>query len=408
MNQTNLKITYKPIKIRDLVKGYVNETETDIESGVYAFDGKLCIRPEYQRSFVYNAKEESLVIDTILKGRPINIFYWEDNHDGTYNCMDGQQRFISICKFANHDSSYIGDAIEGCTRIYIDRLQRIDPEAYEAFMDYELMVYVCDGPHSEILRWFKTINIAGKPLTEQEMRNTSYPGEWLTDAKRHFSKANPDSTAKCPAEKIGGAFTNKNANRQELLEQVLLWITDPTEDEDEEEAICNYMEEHSHDKDASELWDYFQNVIEWAKDIFPTITKFTGFKSTNWGHLYNLYSENEYDAEEMCMILNKLIAAKANGELISVTGKNMVEYCFSRDESLFKHRLFNENQKLALYNKQDFRCADCGKHYELEQLHAHHIKSWWDGGRTDTDNGVLLCPTCHMRRHNGQNILKVA
>lgn len=388
-----MEIKRVSIKIVDLCDGYKNDSEEDIERGVYAYHGKLCVRPAFQRMFVYDKKQENAVIDTALKGFPLNIMYWVDNGDGTYDCLDGQQRTISLCNFVDGISSFQAPWLKDNARIYIHTLKRIDPDLYAKFMNYELEVYICRGTKAEQMEWFKTINIAGEELYPQELRNASYVSRWLTDAKRYFSKANASSTAKCPAERLGGQYTNKNANRQEILEQVISWRIGSKEDVD----ICNYMEAHINDKDASDLWNYFNNVINWITTVFyETYDK--GMATVNWGKLYNDYHTEDFDADEISEKFNELIMYKATKEL-DISVAKICEYCITRDETLLKHREFNEAQKTTMYNQQRGICPDCGKHYLKAEMHAHHIVPWYNGGVTELANGVMLCEECHRQRH---------
>ena len=388
-----MEIKRVSIKIVDLCDGYKNDSEEDIERGVYAYHGKLCVRPAFQRMFVYDKKQENAVLDTALKGFPLNIMYWVDNGDGTYDCLDGQQRTISLCNFVDGISSFQAPWLKDNARIYIHTLKRIDPDLYAKFMNYELEVYICHGTKAEQMEWFKTINIAGEELYPQELRNASYVSRWLTDAKRYFSKANASSTAKCPAERLGGQYTNKNANRQEILEQVISWRIGSKEDVD----ICNYMEAHINDKDASDLWNYFNNVINWITTVFyETYDK--GMATVNWGKLYNDYHTEDFDADEISEKFNELMMYKATKEL-DISVAKICEYCITRDETLLKHREFNEAQKTTMYNQQRGICPDCGKHYLKAEMHAHHIVPWYNGGVTELANGVMLCEECHRQRH---------
>lgn len=392
-----MKITKTSITIRELAEGYENDTDSDIEKGVYAFNGKLCVRPAFQRSFVYDKDQENAVIDTALKGFPLNIMYWVDNGDGTYDCLDGQQRTISLCNFVDGRTSFTGKWFQDGRRTNRTQMKRIDPELYEKFLNYPLEIYICKGTKKEQLEWFRVINIAGERLYPQELRNASFASPWLTDAKRHFSRANASSTAKSSAEEIGGAYTNKNANRQEILEQVISWRIGDKSDE----AICTYMEDHMHDTDASDLWEYFNNVIEWVKEIFPFGEKEEidkGFKTVQWGFLYNNYKDNEFDPDEMVNTFNELIGGKATKEL-DVSVAKICEYCITRNENLLKQRAFNDYQRSKLYNDQKGICPDCGKHFLKDKMHAHHIVPWYNGGRTELDNGVMLCEECHRQRH---------
>ena len=388
-----MEIKKVSVTIRDLCEGYINESETQIENAVMAYGGKLCVRPAFQRSFVYDKKQENAVIDTALKGFPLNIMYWVDNGDGTYDCLDGQQRTISLCNFVDGISSFEAPWFNNGKKNYIHTIQRINPEMYERFMNYELEIYICKGEKAERMDWFRTINIAGEELYPQELRNANYVSKWLTDAKRYFSKANNSATAKCPAERLGDKYTNKDANRQEILAQVISWKINSTEDAD----ICQYMEDHINDPDASDLWNYFNEVINWINEVFPG-TYDKGMASVNWGYLYNNFSDEDLDPDEISNKFDELIDFKASKEL-DVSVAKIVEYCITRDESLLKHRKFSEVQRTSLYNKQKGICPDCGQHYLKADMHAHHIIPWYNGGLTEINNGVMLCKECHTQRH---------
>jgi hypothetical protein len=394
-----MEITKTYITIRDLCEGYINDSETKIEDAVMAYNGKLCVRPAFQRAFVYDKKQEGAVINTTIKGFPLNIMYWVDNGDGTYDCLDGQQRTISLCNFVDGISSFVdpwfnaNHAVPSTFRLSINSLKRVDPDLYERFMNYELEVYICKGEKAERMEWFRTINIAGEELYPQELRNANYVSAWLTDAKRYFSKASTSSTASCPAERIGKAYTNKNANRQEILEQVIGWAAGSNDDT----AICQYMEDHINDADASELWAYFNNIIDWVKELFPGECV-KGMSSVNWGALYNLHGEDDLDPDEINEKLSELIARKEANEL-DVSMAKIIEYCITRDEKLLKHRQFNDVQRTTLYNRQKGICPDCGQYFSKADMHAHHIIPWYGGGRTELENGVMLCKKCHTSRH---------
>ena len=168
-----MKIELHEIKIRDVVNGYVDSQE----NGVVGYGGKLNIRPAFQREFVYKEKQRNAVIETVVKGFPLNVMYWVEDENGNYELLDGQQRTISICQYVNGDFSLNSRAFHNLTETEKNQI-----------LDYPLMIYICNGNDKEKLDWFKIINIAGVQLKEQELRNAIYTGEWLSDAKRYFSK----------------------------------------------------------------------------------------------------------------------------------------------------------------------------------------------------------------------------
>src|ERR1035437_7039186 len=199
-----MKIELEEITVREVSEGYIN----DEEEGVVGYGGKLNIRPKYQREFVYKDKQRDAVIETVIKKFPLNVMYWVKNEDGTYEVMDGQQRTISICEYIAGNFSI--------NHLYFHNLQT---DEREQILDYNLMVYFCEGTDKEKLDWFKTINIAGEKLYDQALRNAIYTGTWLTDAKRHFSKTN------CAAHGLASDYLKGSAIRQDYLETAIGWIS---------------------------------------------------------------------------------------------------------------------------------------------------------------------------------------
>ena len=264
-----MKIELREITVRELTQDY----EDNEENGVIGFNGKLDIRPPYQREFIYKDKQRDAVINTITKKFPLNIMYWAVRVDGNYEVIDGQQRTISVCQYVNGDFAYMFK--------YFHNLQE---DEKEEILNYKLMVYVCSGTDSEKLEWFKTINIAGEKLTEQELRNAVYSGSWVTDAKRYFSKNS------CVAYQIGSDYLNGSPIRQDYFETAIKWISKGN--------IEVYMSNHQHDPNALALWQYFQSVITWVQGTF--IKKRTKFmKGVDWGDLYNEYKDKVFDTKEI-------------------------------------------------------------------------------------------------------------
>ncbi|MBK7099834.1 MAG: DUF262 domain-containing protein [Sphingobacteriales bacterium] len=269
-----MKIELKEITVRELTNGY----QDNEENGVVGFGGKLDIRPPYQREFVYGDKERQAVIDTVTKNFPLNVMYWAVREDGNYEVIDGQQRTISICQYVNSEFSVNGLAFHNLTN-----------DKQEQIYNYKLMVYFCSGTDSEKLSWFETINIAGKELTKQELRNAVYSGIWVSDAKRYFSKNSRP--------KVGDDYLSGSANRQEFLETAISWISNG--------QIEKYMSDHQHDPTAIELWNYFQAVISWTKATFPKYRK--EMKGIAWGILYNEFKNQKLDPKKLEEEITKLM-----------------------------------------------------------------------------------------------------
>lgn len=361
------------VTVGELVEGY-NDSE---EEGVVAYGGRLNVRPKYQREFIYKNKERDEVIRTVWKNYPLNVMYWAKNDDGTYEIIDGQQRTISLCSYVAHNFSVDGK--------YIDWQDEgvLDPKV----MNYDkLMIYVCEGDYDEKLDWFQVINIAGVKLSDQELRNATFTGTWLTDAKRHFSKKN------CAAYGLSDGYVNCKVNRQELLELALKWITGSNDDKD----IRQYMADHQHDKNANELWLYFQSVFAWVKTIFPKYRK--EMKGLPWGLLYNEHGQKGIDTKAINEEIDRLMADSEVTEK-----KGIYAYVLDRKEKHLNLRAFDDDVKRTVYERQKGLCADknCpnhGKHFEIEEMEADHITPWHLGGKTTIENCQLLCRECNRRK----------
>lgn len=263
-----MKIELKEITVRELTNGY----EDNEESGVVGYNGKLDIRPPYQREFIYKDRQRDAVINTITKDFPLNVMYWAVREDGGFEVIDGQQRTISICQFVEGDYAY--------NQRYFHNLKNNEQDQ---ILDYKIMMYLCSGTDSEKLEWFKTINIAGEKLTEQELRNAVYSGSWVADAKRYFSKNN------CAAYGLGGDYLNGTAIRQDYFETTIRWISN--------DNIERYMAENQHEPNANEIWLYFQGVINWVKTVFPKYRR--EMKGVDWGVLYNEFKYGKFDSKKL-------------------------------------------------------------------------------------------------------------
>ncbi len=357
-----MKIELHEITVRELSKNY----QDNAENGVIGYDGRLDIRPPYQREFIYKDKQRDAVIRTVTKEFPLNVMYWAVREDGNYEVIDGQQRTISICQYLNSDFAY--------ENRYFHNLQDDEKEQIE---NYKLMIYICSGTDSEKLEWFRTINIAGEKLTDQELRNAVYSGSWVTDAKRYFSKSG------CAAFQIANDYLNGSANRQEYLETAIDWISD--------NDIEEYMSIHQHDPNANALWIYFQAVITWVNTNFTTKRKF--MKGVDWGELYNKYKDKIYNTKTIEQETAKLI----NDD--DVTKKSGIyPYILTRDEKYLSIRAFSDAVKQKVYESQNGICVKCRKHFDINEMEADHIKPWHEGGKTIEDNCQLLCKDDNRRK----------
>lgn len=356
-----MEITPVEITVADLALGY----RDDNEGGVFGYSDRLDIRPPYQREFVYKDDKRNAVIDTVFKGFPLNVMYWATRDDGTFEVIDGQQRTISICQYVK--KKFAVTPPYGDKPLYF---QNLTEDQRQKLLDYKLTIYQCDGTESEKLDWFKTINIAGERLTEQELRNAVYSGPWVTDAKRYFSKING------PAYGVGGAYLDGEYDRQKILETVIRWISN--------DQINDYMGQNSKKPDAKPLWEYFQSVISWVQQTFPKYRK--DMKGLDWGGFHREYGQFVLDPAKLEA---EVAALMANPEIESKKG--IYAYVLTRKEKHLNLRTFRNEDKTTMYERQKGICPICKQHFAIDEMEADHITPWHKGGKTDIANGQMLC-----------------
>lgn len=372
-----MKIELHKIKVREVAEKY----KDDAEGGVVGYNGKLNIRPKYQREFVYNATQRDAVLATIRRGFPLNVMYWAVNEDGTYEVLDGQQRTISFCQY-----------VAGAFSVLIDGLpmamQNLTQPQKDQILNYELMVYVCEGNDQDKLDWFKTINIAGAELTAQELRNAVYTGPWLSHAKSIFSKTGGAAYG------LSSKYVTGAPIRQELLEKALKWKSGG--------HIEEYMSAHQLDQNANELWTYFQNVIWWVQQTFTTYRK--EMKSVEWGPLYDKYKDKKLDT---AALESRTAALLQDSEVTRQSG--IYTYLLTGDERHLSIRKFEDREKRTAYERQKKKCAngthcrtpgnsDGKRDFEIDEMHGDHITPWSKGGKTLAENCQMLCIPCNREK----------
>lgn len=363
------------VTVGEITKGFINNEEL----GVRGYNGLLDIRPPYQREFIYSEAEQCAVINTVLHDYPLNVMYWvkrSEDAECPYEVMDGQQRTLSLCLY-----------VAGMFAYEFKNFFNQTPDIQKKILDYKLTVYVCEGKESEKLEWFKTINIAGKPLNEQEIRNAVYAGPFVSDAKHHFSKNN------CGAYRLGKDLVNGSPIRQDFFKKALEWIAEHETRNGKQQTAVGYMAVHQHDKNAIPLWTYYQNVLHWAISTF-NMKKFKSImKGLDWASFYDKYHEESLDIKAMEAKISELLGddeiQKSNG---------IIPYVLTGDERYLDLRTFKDKVKLAVWEKQNHKCAICGKEFDFEFMEGDHIKPWREGGRTDIGNCQMLCRPCNRKK----------
>jgi len=365
-----MKIEEKKIPVREVFEGYVDSAEL----GVRGYGGRLNIRPAFQREFVYKPAQRDEVIRTVRNGFPLNVMYWVRNSGGGFEMLDGQQRTLSICQYVNGDFS-------------IDHrfFHNLTEKEQKDILDYPLTIYICEGDEREKLKWFEVVNTAGEQLNEQERINAQYTGTWLHEAKKYFSKSG------CAAAAIGDRYLTGSPIRQDYLKTALAWIAD----RDGIDAL-DYMSAHQHDPDAEELWNYFENVVEWVKATF-TVYRGKLMKGLPWGIYFNKHGKTNQDANALEARIAQLLRDDEDVEDIT-NQRGIYEYLLDGNERHLSIRQFSDKMKRTAYERQKGICAICGKRFEFEQMHGDHVNPWSKGGHTVAENCQMLCAECNVRK----------
>ena len=380
------------ITVKEICDGFVY---SELEGkGLFGLSGKLTIQPEYQRNYIYaseGGKREVAVIESILKGYPIGLIYFNKVDDNNFEVLDGQQRITSIGRFVTNKFAIKDD--NGNEQLFggfaLDKKNKI--------LNTKLLIYECEGTESEIKEWFKTINIAGVPLNSQELLNAVYSGPFVTLGKEEFSNSKNANIQKW------SAYISGSANRQDFLERALQWVSKGN--------VSEYMSRHRFDNNITELKDYFNSVIDWVSTVFTDVE--SEMKGLEWGRLYETYRKKPYNSKTVSDEVKKLYA-----DPYVKSRKGIFEYILggSIDTKLLEVRVFDDATKKSVYAKQTAEavkksvsnCSLCAighdsnktKIWKLTEMDADHVTAWSKGGETDIKNCEMLCKTHNRAKGN--------
>ena len=388
-----MKTTLKTdITVKDICQGFVY---SELEGkGLFGLSGKLTIQPEYQRNYIYasdGGKREIAVIESILKGYPIGLIYFNKVGDNDFEVLDGQQRITSIGRFVT-DKFAIKD--ENSMEQYFGGIAA-DKQA--KILETKLLIYECEGTESEIKEWFKTINIAGVPLNDQELLNAVYSGPFVTLGKAEFSNTQNANIQKW------SAYISGSANRQDFLERALDWVS--------KGSIGDYMSRHRNEDNITELKTYFNTVVDWVSNVFVDVE--SEMRGLEWGRLYEEYHNTSYDPAKVSKEVQNLY-----GDPYIKNRKGIFEYILggSVDKKLLNVRVFDDATKKKVYEEQteqanskgESNCPLCAighdanenKIWKLKEMDADHVTAWSKGGATRIENCQMLCKTHNRAKGN--------
>lgn len=379
--------------VADVCKGFVyNELEG---KGLFGLDGKLTIQPEYQRHYIYNdGKKDVAVIESLLSGYPLGLIYFNRANDGKYEVLDGQQRITSIGRFVTGKF-----AIEDSNG-NVQYFSGLPAEQQQLILGSKFLIYVCEGEEREVKEWFKTINIVGIPLNDQELRNAIYSGTFVNAAKRVFSNSQNAEVQKWEH------YIKGDVKRQGYLEVALSWLS-----ASKGVSIDAYMSQHRHDAGITELETYFRSVIDWVTTTFTMTEK--SMCGIEWGRLYETYHTTPYSIDHVTARVTALLADEA-----IKCSRNIYEYVLGGEvePQLLDVRFFEEKDKKAAYKRQTdaaeiagvSNCPLCAsgnnanktRIYKITEMDADHVTAWSKGGATSLENCEMLCKTHNRSKGN--------
>lgn len=376
--------------VGDLCRGFVyNEYEG---KGLFGLDGKLTIQPKYQRHYIYcDGKKDVAVIDSLLKGYPLGLIYFNKAKDGQLEVLDGQQRITSFGRFVTNKLSIIYNGKE-------TDFNGLPEDKKRLILNSQLTIFVCEGEESEIMEWFQTINIVGVKLNDQEKRNAIFCGPFVDEAKSVFSNTHNANVQKW------AHYIRGDVKRQDYLERALEWISSV-----KGLSIDAYMSKHRHDTSIDELESYFTSVIDWVSGLFEKDDFMCGLE---WGRLYEAYHDKRYDRTALNARVNELLGDGKIGRRA-----NIYEYVLGGEmnHALLEVRIFEDSTKINVYNKQTERaiadgvsnCPLCAlgnnnrsRIYKLKEMDADHVTALSRGGATSIDNCQMLCKTHNRAKGN--------
>jgi len=391
-----VKAELKTYTVKDIIEGFVYDKSEG--KGLYGLSGKLTIQPEYQRNYVYEAgNKDAAVIDSMLKGYPLGLFYFNKLKDDRLEVLDGQQRITSFGRFTSKSLSSQFTITTGGNRYNFNSLP---PELKDKILNTQILAYICEGDEAEIKEWFQIINIAGVQLNPQEILNAVYSGQFVTLGKAAFSNSK-DSRVQRWEKYIKGS-----AIRQDYWECALKWVSHGKAN------IKDYMAAHRTDTNIREVEDYFTSVIDWVESTFTENRP--SMQGVEWGELYEKYHSRSYDSS----IIAERVSALHSDPSVNNSG-GIYEYVLADSEEaefkkLLNIRVFEDSTKQSVYERQTrdakargvSNCPDCefrGEHtkiWDLKDMEADHVTAWSKGGATSIENCMMLCKNHNRAKGN--------
>lgn len=219
-----LALAANSVSIRTIMKAHV--------------EGRLRLRPPFQRNLVWNKDQKSYLVDSILRNLPIPELYIQVGdvpgaNDDLMVVVDGQQRIATCIEFMTDQLRLTGEdlGLEWKGR----KFSELHENLRGRFSRYKLIVReLPDLPEPAIRDIFRRLNRVVEPLLPQELRHAAYTGTFMElvesaaaypvlqelrvfSAKDYRRRGNDELIGEIAYAHIQGAFPNKKEGLDEAF-----------------------------------------------------------------------------------------------------------------------------------------------------------------------------------------------
>lgn len=144
------------------------------------FDKKpslIILDSDFQRESVWKLQQKRELIESILMGLPLPMFYFNEDKKGRLIVIDGRQRLSAIFDFMNN--SFVLDKLKILDDFNKLKFDDLDPIYQSKIEDYQIIAHVIQPETPDRIKFdiFDRVNRAGTQLNKQEIRNALYQGK---------------------------------------------------------------------------------------------------------------------------------------------------------------------------------------------------------------------------------------
>ncbi|EKK9972218.1 DUF262 domain-containing protein [Vibrio parahaemolyticus] len=182
---------WDPEKIRITTKHFSLREVVDQIS-----DGDIDLSPDFQRDYVWNERQKTRLVESVLLGIPLPAFYFNQETDGSYQIVDGVQRLSTIAAFMKNEHSLRSTNLEYLKDYDGLKFKDLATLELRRFRSTQIVVHVIEPTTPADIKYdiFSRVNTLGSPLKAQEIRHamsTSRSRNYLTKfvENTHFDNA---------------------------------------------------------------------------------------------------------------------------------------------------------------------------------------------------------------------------